>query len=105
MLVVHAVADYPLQGDWLSRAKNHTLSLVPGEVICLGALASHAAIHAGGGWLVTGSAVLAFAEVVAHAAIVFAKCDGRISYNLDQGLHVACKFAGAALQASGVLGD
>ena len=31
MLIGHAVADYPLQGDWLSKAKNPTLALVPGE--------------------------------------------------------------------------
>lgn len=103
MLVVHAVADYPLQGDWLSKAKNHTLSLVPGEVIWPGALASHAGIHAGGVWMVTGSAVLAAAEFVAHAAIDFAKCDGRLSYNVDQGLHVACKVMWAAILVPGLL--
>lgn len=27
----HALADYPLQGDWLSKAKNHRLNLVPGR--------------------------------------------------------------------------
>lgn len=26
-----ALADYPLQGDWLSKAKNHRLNLVPGR--------------------------------------------------------------------------
>lgn len=104
LLIVHAIADYPLQGDWLSKAKNHRLSLVPGECIWPGALASHAAIHAGGVWLVTGSAALAVAEFAAHATIDFAKCDGRLSYNLDQGLHVACKIAWAAVLVSGVLG-
>lgn len=102
MLIGHAVADYPLQGDWLAKAKNHTLSLVPGEVIWPGALASHAAIHAGAVWLVTGSWALACAEFAAHSVIDFAKCDGRLTYNQDQALHVACKVAWAGLLALGV---
>ncbi|GJD59295.1 DUF3307 domain-containing protein [Methylobacterium dankookense] len=93
MLVGHALADYPLQGDWLSKAKNHTLSLIPGEAIWPGALASHAAIHAGAVKLSTGSWVLAGCEFIAHAIIDRTKCSGRLSYNVDQGLHVICKLA------------
>lgn len=91
LLIGHAVADYPLQGDWLSKAKNHTLSLVPGEVIWPGALLCHAGIHAGAVKLATGSWALAGCEFVAHALIDRAKCAGRLSYNVDQGLHGACK--------------
>lgn len=93
MLIGHAVADYPLQGDWLSRAKNPTLVLVPDETIWPGALASHAGIHDGAVWLATGSWALAAAELVAHAGIDLAKCRGRFGYNVDQSLHVACKIA------------
>lgn len=96
MLIGHAVADYPLQGDWLSRAKNRTLSLVPGEAIWPGALTSHAAIHAGAVKLATGSWVLAGCEFLTHWLIDYAKCDGRLSYNQDQALHVACKVLWAA---------
>ncbi|MFK5596500.1 DUF3307 domain-containing protein [Methylobacterium sp. HMF5984] len=91
MLVGHALADYPLQGDWLSKAKNQTLSLVPGEAIWPGALRSHAAIHAGAVKLATGSWVLAGCEFAAHTAIDHTKCAGRLSYNTDQALHVVCK--------------
>lgn len=87
----HALADYPLQGDWLSKAKNHKLDLVPGERIWPLALAGHAAIHAAMVWLIIGSALLALIEFVAHAATDWAKCDGRISYNTDQAIHIACK--------------
>lgn len=97
MLIAHAIADYPLQGDWLSRAKNPTLSLVPGEAIWPGALASHAGIHAGAVWLITGSWALALAELVAHAGLDYAKCRGRLTYNADQALHVCCKGVWAAL--------
>jgi hypothetical protein len=66
MLIGHAVADYPLQGDWLARAKNRTLALVAGETIWWHALAAHAAIHAGAVRLATGSWWLAGAEFVAQ---------------------------------------
>jgi hypothetical protein len=97
LLAGHALADYPLQGDWLSKAKNHKLSLVPNEAIWPGALASHAAIHGATVGLITGSAALAAAEFIVHAAIDFAKCDGRLSYNADQALHVACKLLWVAI--------
>lgn len=91
LLIGHALADYPLQGDWLAKAKNHRLELVPGECIWPGTLACHSAIHAGAVWLITGVWWLAAAEFVAHTVIDWAKSDGRISYNTDQALHVGCK--------------
>lgn len=91
MFVGHALADYPLQGDWLSKAKNHALSLVPGEAIWPGALFCHAITHAGAVMLATGSMALSLAELVAHGLIDFAKCAGRLSYNQDQALHALCK--------------
>lgn len=96
MLIGHAVADYPLQGDWLSKAKNPTLQLVPGEVIWPMALLSHSAIHAGAVKLATGSWVLAGAEFIAHTAIDYSKCRGVITYNQDQIAHVACKLCWAS---------
>lgn len=95
MLIGHAVADYPLQGDWLSKAKNPTLTLVPGEVIWPMALLSHAAIHAGAVKLVTGSWQLAFAELWMHTMIDYLKCRGQLGYNADQAMHVLCKIGWA----------
>ena len=34
---------------------------------------------------------MALMEAVAHAAIDYAKCAGRISFGEDQVLHIACK--------------
>ncbi len=102
MLIGHAVADYPLQGDWLSKAKNHKMELVPGEVIWPGALLSHAAIQAGAVKLATGSWLLAGLEFIAHTAIDYAKCDGRLRYNADQFAHVGCKILWAILLSVGV---
>lgn len=91
LLVVHAAADYPLQGDFLSKAKSYKNPL-PGIDWWI-ALAMHCLIHAGGVWLVTGSNLLAACEFVAHFAIDTIKCGGFISFRTDQLLHVACKVA------------
>lgn len=89
MLVGHALADYPLQGDFLARAKNHTAP-IPG-VPWWQALGAHCVIHAGSVVLITGSLVLASLEFVAHFTIDRAKCAGRLSFNEDQFWHVLCK--------------
>ncbi len=91
LLAAHALCDYPLQGDWLSKAKNPTLTLVPGETIWPLALASHSLIQAVAVKLITGSWVLGAAEFVLHFAIDYSKCKGRFGYNVDQLLHIACK--------------
>lgn len=89
LLFWHALADYPLQGDFLAKAKNKSLA-IPG-VPWWQALGAHSLIHAGGVAAITGSIWLGVAEFVAHASIDHAKCTGRIGFNTDQALHVACK--------------
>ena len=102
MLIGHALADYPLQGDWLSKAKNPTLQLVPGEVIWPMALLSHSAIHAGAVKLATGSWLLAGGEFIAHAIIDYGKCRGFVTYNEDQIAHLACKLCWASMLMAGL---
>lgn len=89
MLVWHALADYPLQGDFLSKAKNETAP-IPG-VPWYQALGAHSMIHAGGVAIITGSVVLGLCEAVAHFMIDRAKCRGAIGFNADQALHIGCK--------------
>lgn len=93
----HFVADYPLQGDFLAKAKNHT-SPMPG-VPWYQALAAHSGIHAGAVLLITGSAWLAVAEFVVHCLTDHAKCSGKIGYNADQAIHIGCKVVWVALWA------
>ena len=95
LLAAHALADYPLQGDFLAKAKNHTAPL-PG-VPWYQALMAHSAIHGGFVGLITGSLLLGLAEFALHCAIDRAKCAARIDFNTDQALHVACKGVWAAL--------
>ena len=85
----HALADYPLQGDFLSKAKNRTAP-IPG-VPWQQALGWHAVIHGGFVGIITGIWWLGVAEAVIHAAVDDAKCRGRISFNTDQAIHIACK--------------
>lgn len=107
LLIGHALADYPLQGDFLARAKNR-FAAIPG-VPWVWALGSHAAIHAGFVWVITGTWWLGLLEFVAHAAIddwkcaVSARVEGRrmqaAAFHMDQIAHVACKLAWAVLAA------
>ena len=89
LLVWHVIADYPLQGDFLSRAKNR-FNPLPG-VPWYQALGAHVMIHGGVVWLITGIWWLGLLELVCHAAIDDTKCRGAIGFNTDQALHALCK--------------
>lgn len=91
LLAAHALADYPLQGDFLAKAKNRTAP-IPG-VPWWQALGAHALIHAGFVALITGIWWLAISEFAIHWITDDAKCRGRVSYNQDQAIHIACKLA------------
>lgn len=95
LLFAHALADYPLQGDFLSQAKNRNTPI--GKVFWPHALGAHAMIHGGFVLLLTGSIWLAIAEVIVHAATDWAKCEQEISLNVDQAIHIACKVLWAAV--------
>ncbi|AGT11166.1 DUF3307 domain-containing protein [Paracoccus aminophilus] len=89
MVFGHMLGDYPLQGAFLSRAKNRSDPL-PGTP-WYQALAAHAIIQGGIVGIITGSLVLALLETVIHALIDDAKCRNKIGFNLDQLLHILCK--------------
>lgn len=91
LLGAHALADYPLQGDFLSKAKNRTAP-IPG-VPWQQALGAHVAIHGAFVALITGIWWLALAEAAIHWITDDAKCRGRLSFNQDQAIHLICKFA------------
>jgi hypothetical protein len=95
LLAGHALCDYPLQGDFLARGKNHT-NPIPG-IPFWQCLLAHALIHTGMVFLVTRSVWLALAELVIHTITDYAKCSGWIDFNQDQGVHVLCKLAWSIL--------
>lgn len=96
MVAAHFLLDYALQGDWMSKAKNVSLDLVPGERIWPLALAGHALIHATAVQIITGSWLLFTIELVIHTLTDYSKCRGRFGYNADQYIHIGCKVAYAA---------
>lgn len=95
LLAGHALADYPLQGDFLARAKNRTAPL-PG-VPWYQALGAHAVIHGGIVAHITGSPALGLAEAAIHAITDDLKCRGKLSFNQDQVIHIGCKVLWAIL--------
>lgn len=89
LVVGHCVADYPGQGDFLSKAKNHR-SPIPGIDWQI-ALMAHAMIHAGVVAYLTGSLVCGMIEFAVHCVIDWLKCEGDTTFRADQILHIICK--------------
>lgn len=100
LLAMHALLDFPLQGDFLAKAKN-PLVPIPGLPWWY-AMGSHALIHAGGVWVVTGSLTLAAVEIAAHFTIDTLKCRGAFGFLTDQALHIACKLGYVAIILSSI---
>jgi len=106
----HAFADFPLQGDFLSRGKNRNSpppQLADGKAspanLWVYLMSAHCLIHAGFVWLVSGYAVFAVAEFIFHWAIDAAKCEGRTSFATDQWLHIITKAAYVGILWAGLL--
>lgn len=98
--VMHALADFPLQGDYIAKQKtrNHADSLS----VWIVALTAHCVIHAGGVWLVSGSLAYGMAEFIVHGLIDMGKGSEKFGIVTDQLLHLASKAAYAVLLAYGV---
>lgn len=98
LLVGHALADYPLQGDFLAKLKNHRIPIESMHPFF--GLFWHAIIHAGAVALVTNSMAMALLELVLHMAIDWLKCENITGFNVDQCLHILCKLIIAGLMVS-----
>jgi Protein of unknown function (DUF3307) len=85
----HFLCDFPLQGDFLARGKNHTAPL--SGVPWFWCLLAHSAIHAGWVFLITGSGVLSLLELCVHALLDYNKSAGHFDFGTDQTLHLVCK--------------
>ena len=95
LMAVHFLLDYPLQGDFLSKAKNPA-NPIPG-VPWTQAMFAHCTLHGVGVALVTGVFWLGFVESLIHWVTDVAKCKGKISYHTDQFIHYGCKVVYALL--------
>ena len=96
-LIGHALADFPLQGDFLAIGKERhgNLEKLTGTAwpkgMRLYCLTMHSLIHAGAVWFISGSVLLGAAELVLHWLIDLAKSSRLTSFYVDQLLHVLCK--------------
>ena len=93
LLIVHALADYPLQGLFLAETKNPWGPPINGERIWVWTLPAHGLVHAGGVYLVTRSLWLSMAEFVTHVLLDAGRCRGLYGFHVDQTGHVAVKVA------------
>ena len=93
LLIAHALFDYPLQGDFLSRNKNRHFKDENNNVkgLWIHCLTSHSILHAGSVWLITGSFIIGIMEFALHWIIDFLKCEGITNFHTDQFLHVLCR--------------
>lgn len=96
LLAAHWVADYPLQGDFLSNAKQKG----PLRVYHL---IAHAGIHGGAVMIITGSWILGVTEWIAHTIIDELKIRGKTTFAVDQFLHISCKIVYVFILGLGVI--
>lgn len=87
--IAHALADFPLQGEYLAKSKVRRTARDRQEWFI--ALTAHSLIHGGAVWLISGSPVLGAAEVVLHGLIDFGKGEEKFDLATDQVLHLTCK--------------
>ncbi len=89
LFVAHALCDYPLQGDFLAKGKNH-LNPIP-NIPWYQCLLAHSLIHAGAVYLITGNLFIGLIELIIHFITDYLKCDNKISFNIDQFTHYFVK--------------
>lgn len=101
LLAGHALADFPLQNDFIANNKNrHSIPKGynpelhgPLQTIWPYVLSAHALVHGLMAFLATGSTTIGIIETCAHWVIDFLKCDKRFGIHTDQWLHIGCKVA------------
>lgn len=86
LIGTHYLCDFALQNDFV--ANNKARGMFP---YWYHVMTAHCAIHALGVLLVTRSPILAGAEFVLHFLTDTLKCEKKISFDLDQAIHLACK--------------
>ena len=93
LLFFHFLFDYPLQGDFLSRAKNSS-NPIPG-VPWYHAMFAHTFMHGAAVTFVTGMWTLGLLEMLVHWFTDHMKCNNKLTFNQDQAIHIICKLVWA----------
>lgn len=89
LLFFHYLFDFPLQGEYVARAKSpvEPLPHTPWKHV----MAAHCMLHAGGVYIVLGVWWIAALEFIGHFAVDYFKCRGELTYEQDQYLHIMMK--------------
>jgi hypothetical protein len=95
LLAAHFICDFVLQSEAMglgkSRRRAEGVQRGPDFPPWYAWLAAHAFTHGVAVFLITQSWQLGALETVLHASIDHLKCERRISFALDQVLHLGCK--------------
>lgn len=96
LICTHFLCDYALQNDFIAKFKAR---FVDGKYNTMWGwvLSAHAAIHALPVLLLTQSLGTALLMFVTHWFIDLCKCEGRITLNQDQAMHLLVVFTIAAI--------
>lgn len=91
LIGAHYFFDYAGQGDFMAKAKNPSSPIpgVPWEHV----MSAHCAIHGAAAALITGIWWVFVAEHFVHMFTDILKCKGRISFAVDQNIHLVSKVA------------
>ncbi len=100
----HAVADYPLQNEFMALHKNRHLPHphVKEPHLWVHLLTNHAIIHGGVVGLITGHVWLGLIECILHWYIDHAKNEKITTLDQDQALHWLCKLFYVVLIGAGL---
>lgn len=92
LIAVHAILDFPLQGDTVAINKNPNANTALQKHVPWGYwLSAHALSHGLGVWFITQSVWLGICETISHWIIDYLKCQGKYSIHMDQFLHLLSK--------------
>lgn len=95
LIIGHAVGDYVLQSGAMSSAKSRHSRYHQERGEDFPAwyywLTAHALTHAGIVYIITGSTLFLFLELINHWLVDYCKCENKISLNQDQMLHISFK--------------
>jgi len=95
LVAAHFICDFVLQSEAMglgkSRRRNLRAQRGPDFPPWYAWLAAHAFTHGVAVLLITDLWQIGALESALHAGIDHLKCERRISFSLDQGLHLACK--------------
>lgn len=95
LLFAHYLLDYPLQGDFLAKAKNK-FNPIP-HVPWYQAMAAHTFMHGFAVAMITGIPFLGLLEVIVHWFTDHLKCKEDLTFNQDQYIHISSKLVWAII--------